>query len=436
MFGGSNPASPEIKGGTMGEFRGYDQNHEETMRLYCRSLPEDHRRRYAAVEALKIGFGGVAYIARVLGMSRRTVYAGIDELERMSDDDHDHPRRPSGGPKRIRRRGGGRPKATQRQAGLEENFEEILEAHSAGSPTDASVRWTDLKPMQLAQALVRRGFEIARNTAAKLLEEAGYRRRSLRKELITGHVDGRERDQQFRFIDALRRQAYGRGNPVLCVDTKKKELLGYLHRSGQCYSTDVQCVYDHDFRHLSKGILVPHGVYDYFDNAGFMTLGTSRETSAFVCDAIALAWVEDRCRRYPDAEEIVLTFDAGGANAVRSLRFKEDLVGLSARLGLPLRIAHYPPYTSKWNPIEHRLFSHVERALRGVMLDCHDTALQAVERTRTQTGLQVKARILDKVYEVGRKCSDSFRDIKDQFIRHDDILGQWNYVVDANGFKT
>ena len=149
-----------------------------------------------------------------------------------------------------------------------------------------------------------------------------------------------------------------------------------------------------------------------------------------------MAWVEDRCRRYPDAEEIVLTFDAGGANAARSLRFKEALVGLSARLGLPLRIAHYPPYTSKWNPIEHRLFSHVERALRGVMLDCHDTALQAVERTRTQTGLQVKARILDKAYEVGRKCSDSFRDIKDQLIRHDDILGQWNYVVDANGFKT
>jgi hypothetical protein len=419
----------------MNEFHGYDQEHEETMRLYGHSLPEDYRRRYAAVEALKIGFGGIAYVARVLGMSRRTVYTGIRELEAMGDDDHEPPQRPSGGAKRIRRRGGGRPKATRRQAGLEENFEEILAAHSAGSPTDASVRWTDLKPMQLAGELLRRGYVIGRNTAAKLLAQAGYRRRSLRKELITGQVDPHQRDQQFRYIDALRRQARVRGNPVLCADTKKKELLGRLHRSGQCYSSDVQYVYDHDFRHLANALLVPHGVYDYFDNAGFMTLGTSRETSAFICDSIALAWEQDRQARYPDAEEIVLTFDCGGANAARSLRFKEDLVTLSSRLGLPLRIAHYPPYTSKWHPIEHRMFSHVERALRGVILDCHETALQAVERTHTQTGLRVKARILDKIYDIGRKCSDTFRDIKDQFIRHDDILGQWNYVVDARGFN-
>jgi hypothetical protein len=419
----------------MSEFHGYDEAHEGTMRLYFDSLPEDHRRRYAAVEALKIGRGGIAYIARVLGMSRRTIYAGIRELEAMSEDGSSPPRRPSGNVKRIRRPGGGRPKATQRQAGLEQTFEDILEAHSAGSPTDPSVVWTDLKPMQLAGELLRHGYEVGRNTAARLLKRAGYRRRSLRKELITGHVDPNERDQQFRYIDALRRQAHARGNPALCIDTKKKELLGPLHRCGQCYSTDVQCVYDHDFRHLANALLVPHGVYDYFDNAGFMTLGTSRETSAFVCDAIALAWEEDRHARYGNAEEIVLTFDAGGANAARSLRFKEDLVALSARLGLPLRIAHYPPYTSKWHPIEHRLFSHVERALQGVILDSHETALKAVRRTRTQTGLHVTARILDKVYDIGRKCSDTFRDIKDNFIRHDSVLAQWNYVVDARGFN-
>lgn len=403
----------------MSEFHGYDQAHEDTMRLYCASLPEDHRRRYAAVEALKIGRGGITYVARVLGMSRRTIYTGMRELEAMDTGEGWPPQRPSGNPKRIRRPGGGRPKASERDEGLKQSFEDILAAHSAGSPTDPRVVWTDLKPMQLVAELLRRGFAIGRNTAAKLMKRAGYRRRSLRKELITGHVDPNERDQQFRHIDALRRRAQARGNPVLCVDTKKKELLGCLHRPGQCYSTDVQCVYDHDFRHLAQGLLVPHGVYDYFDNVGFMTLGTSRETSAFVCDAIALAWEEDRAARYPDAQEIVLTFDCGGANAARSLRFKEDLVALSARLRRPLRIAHYPPYTSKWHPIEHRLFSHVERALRGVILDSHDTALKAVQRTRTQTGLRVQARLLDKVYEIGRKCSDTFRDIKDNFIRHD-----------------
>jgi hypothetical protein len=427
------PSPPPVKG--VNEFTGYDEPHEEFMRIYARSLPEDHRRRYAALEALKIGFGGIAYVARVLGMSRRTIYTGIRELEAMGDDGPDHPHRPSGGAKRIRRRGGGRPKASARHAGLKETVEEILEAHSAGSPTDEAVRWTDLKPLQLAQQLLARGFEIGRNTAAKLLQAAGYRRRSLRKELMTGQVDPAERDHQFRYIDTLRRQARARGVPVLCVDTKKKEPLGYLHRRGRCYSNAAQTVYDHDYRHLATGLLVPHGVYDYHGHAGFITLGISRETSAFVCDAIALAWEEDRAAHYPHTQEIILTFDCGGANAARSLRFKEDLVALSRRLGLRLRVAHYPPYTSKWHPIEHRLFSQVERSLSGVILDSPQTALQAIVRTRTQTGLTVTARILDGVYELGRKCSDTFHDIKDQFIRHDAVLGKWNYVVDANGFS-
>jgi hypothetical protein len=417
----------------MNEFSGYDEDHEETMLLYYRSLPEDHRRRYAAVEALKIGYGGIAYIARLLGMSRRTIYTGIRELQAMQTEDHDPPQRPSGDPMRIRRPGGGRTPEAERQAGLPEAFDAVLEAHSAGSPTDETVRWTDLKPMQLAHELLDRGFEIARNTAAKLLDDAGYRRRSLRKELITGYVDPDARDQQFRKINALRYKARANGNPVLCVDTKKKELIGFLHRPGQCYSTAPQGVYDHDFRHLGKGLLVPHGVYDYFANVGFMTLGTSRETSAFVCEAITLAWEEEFRTHYPHASEIVLTFDAGGANSVHGLRFKEDLIALSQRLRLPLRIAHYPPYTSKWHPIEHRLFSQVERSLRGVMLDRYETALETVQRTRTETGLRVTARLLDKVYELGQKCSDTFREIKDRFIRHDDILGQWNYVVDARG---
>jgi len=416
-------------------FPGYEKSHEREMRTYFLSLPEDHRRRYAALEARKIGFGGVAYIASVLGISRQTIYAGMSELDEMGKDDPEHPRRPSGSEGRVRRPGGGRPKAVERQEGLETMAECILEAHSAGSPTDENVRWTDLKPLQLACELVDRGFEIGRNTAAKLLEQAGFRRRSLRKELITGYVDPYQRDQQFRHIDELRRRCLAQGIPVLCVDTKKKETLGTLYRPGQCYSTDTQYVYDHDFRHLASGTLVPHGVYDFFENVGFMTLGTSRETSEFVCDAIALAWELEFCQSYRDAPEILLTFDAGGANSIRSLRFKEDLIDLSRRLGLPLRIAHYPPYTSKWHPIEHRLFSQVERALHGVILDSSQTALEAIQRTHTTTGLRVTARILDRAYALGRKCSDTFKDIRDKFIRHDNIRGEWNYLVDANGFS-
>ena len=416
----------------MNEFTGYGAVHEETMRLYCRSLPEDHRRRYAAIEALKIGYGGVAYVARVLGMSRRTIHTGISELEQMGNDDPENPQRPSGDAQRTRRPGGGRPPITERKPLLKSALQEVLDVHSAGSPTDERVRWTDLKPMQLAQRLLERGIEVRRNTAAALLDQAGFRRRALCKELITGQVDPQARDRQFRHIAALRRLARQRGIPVLSIDTKKKEPLGTLHRPGQCYSTAPQAVFDHDFGHLADGRLVPHGVYDVHANVGFITLGTSRETSAFVCDAVALAWEVLFSPMYPDAAELILLCDCGGANAARSLRFKEDMIELTRHLGLRVRIAHYPPYTSKWNPIEHRLFSQVERTWSGVMLDSPETALKTVERTRTQTGLQVTARILDKAYEIGRKCSDTFRDIKDRFIRHDDVLGEWNYVIDGN----
>jgi hypothetical protein len=415
------------------EFAGYEAVHEEAMRLYCRSLPEDHRRRYAAIEALKIGYGGIAYVARVLGMSRRTIHTGIRELEQMGNDDPDQPQRPSGGANRVRRPGGGRTPIGQRKPQLKSLLHEILEADSAGSPTDERVRWTDLKPLQLAQRLFEHGIEVSRNTAATLLDQAGFRRRALCKELITGHVDPHERDRQFRSIAALRRLARQRGIPVLSIDTKKKEPLGTLHRPGQCYSSAPQVVFDHDFSHLADGRLVPHGVYDVHENVGFITLDASRETSAFVCDAFALAWESLFQAMYPAATELILLCDCGGANAARSLRFKEDVIELSRRLGVRVRIAHYPPYTSKWNPIERRLFSQVERAWSGVMPDSPETALQRVDNIRTQTGLRVTARLLDKVYRIGRKCADTFRDVKDRFIRHDDVRGQWNHVIDANG---
>ncbi|WPL14132.1 ISAzo13 family transposase [Thiorhodovibrio litoralis] len=415
----------------MNEFPGYGPAHEQLMRRYSRSLPEDHRRRYAAVEAEKIGYGGVAYVARVLGMSRATVHSGLRELEEF---DSDHPQRPSGDPQRVRRPGAGRPPRLETDPGAEETFKEVMEAHSAGSPTDERVRWSDLNPGRLAQELLERGIAISRNTAAAWLEQAGFRPRALRKELVTGVVDPQERDTQFRYIAELRRQAYQQDIPVFSVDTKKKELLGALHRRGTCYSSEEQYVYDHDFRHLADGVLVPHGVYDCARNLAFMTLGTSRETSAFVCDAIALAWLTCFQTLYPSAREALLLFDCGGANAARSLRFKEDLIDLSARLGLRLRIAHYPPYTSKWNPIEHRLFSQIERRWRGVILDTPQKALSTLEQTRTKTGLHVVGQILDQCYEIGRTCSETFRSIKDNFIRHDTVLGGWNYVVDANGF--
>mgnify|MGYP000235057507 CR=1 FL=1 len=410
----------------MSTFTGYGAAHKDTMRIYCASLPEDHRRCYAA---LKIVRSGITFVTSVSKMSRRTLYTGIWELEAMDTGDGGSPSRSSVGPQRVRRRGGGRPKATARQPGLQSTCERILETNSVGSPTNPDVVWTHFKSMQLATALVRCGFDIGRNIAARLLEGAGYQRRALRKELITGHVDLLARDCQFYQINDLRRQAHAAGNPVLCVDMKKKALLGYLHRPGQCYGTGIQRAYDHDFRHLAEGHRVPQGAYDAFNHHGFITLGTSRATSAFVCDAVAPAWNETFWHNGPRATEIVLTFDAGGANAVRSLSLEEDLIALSRRLGLPVCIAHDPPYTSKWHPIEHCLFSQFERGLRGVMLDSPPTALNAIQRVSTQTGLSAVATILNRVYEIGRKCCDGFHEAKDLFIHHDAVLRQRNSLV-------
>ena len=214
------------------------------MRLHYRSLREKHRRRYAAVEALKIGYGGVAYVARVLGTSRRTLYAGIRELEQMGDGDGDHAQRPSGAAKRVRRRGGGRRPMLDGEPELSATLHEVLEAHNAGSPTDEHVRWTDLKHGQLAQELLEHGVRICRSIAAAWLQQARFRRRALRQELITGAVDPEQRDAQFRRIAPLRRLARQRGVLVFSIDTKTKELLGKLHRPGQCYGSAVREVYD------------------------------------------------------------------------------------------------------------------------------------------------------------------------------------------------
>jgi hypothetical protein len=416
----------------MNKFSGYTEAQEQEMRVFFRSLPEDHRRRYAAVEAHKIGFGGIAYISQVLGVARGTIYDGLRELAQMSESEDPH--RPSG-EGRIRRPGAGRPKETACRGGLEAAAQEVLETHSAGSPTDAQVKWTDLKPLAFAVALGQRGYEVCRNTAADLLEGAGFAPRKLRKELITGYVDPGERNRQFEHIAALRASYQERGLPVFGVDTKKKELLGLLHRPGACYSTGAQKVYDHDYRHLATGVAIPQGIYDYAENFGFLTLGTSHETGALITDALARCWHWYGRFRYPQAKELLLTFDAGGANSVRSPLFREDLLTLSERLGLRLRIAHYPPYTSKWHPIEHRLFSQVEGALRGIIPDSIETVRAAIQRTTTQTGLRVKTYILEKVYPLGRKCSAVFKDIQDAYILRHDFLGKWNYTVDAAGVK-
>jgi len=248
------------------------------------------------------------------------------------------------------------------------------------------------------------------------------------KSLATGEVDPERRNAQFENIAQLREDYQQRGLPVLSVDTKKKEFLGGLYRGGKLYSQNGEPLkrYDHDFPYLAEGKLVPHGIYDLHANTGFVTIGTSAETSAFVARCLGRWWNYRGRYDYPDAGEVLLLMDAGGANAARSIQFKHELLKLATLTGLTIRVAHYPPYCSKWNPIEHRLFPHVQRSIQGIYLDSAETMKRCIEeRATTSTGLKTKAYILDQEFERGVKedipLPEGFP------LERAVILPEWNY---------
>ena len=204
-------------------------------------------------------------------------------------------------------------------------------------------------------------------------------------------------------------------------------MIGPFYRDGHTYTTDTLRVYDHDWPHLADGVAIPHGLYDLNQNKGYVQLGTSRDTSEFACDSIYHWWTQHGDNDYPTATSILLLCDAGGSNSARHYIFKEDLQLLANDLGIEIRIAHYPPYTSKYNPIEHRLFAQISRTCRGAILDSLESFRDLIAQTSTKTGLSVVSTIIDAVYETGRKASDTFK--AQMPIRFDDYLPQWNYVA-------
>ena len=219
------------------------------------------------------------------------------------------------------------------------------------------------------------------------------------------------------------------GNPIISVDTKKKEHIGNLFRDGKVYTTETVEVFDHDFPSLAEGVAIPHTVYDIARNEAYVSLGTSRDTSEFSCDSLRHWWLNYGILYYPLATSILMLMDGGGSNSSRHFIFKQDLQALADEIGIEIRIAHYPPYTSKWNPIEHRVFPHITRALQGIILTSHQLTKELIEKATTKTGLKVFACISNKVYKTGRKAMEGFKEsMRIVFDKH---LGQWNYVAMA-----
>jgi hypothetical protein len=234
-----------------------------------------------------------------------------------------------------------------------------------------------------------------------------------------------QRNEQFENIARLKAAYEVAGQPVISMDTKKKELLGNFYRTGYGYSQTALAVYDHDFTSFAEGVVIPHGIYDVHHNTGYINLGTSKDTSDFACDRLRNWWYHQGQYDYPEATSLLILCDGGGSNNAHHYLFKADLQRLAEEIGLEIRIAHYPPYTSKYNPIDHRLFSHVTRACQGSVFTSLQWVKHLMEQTKTQQGLTVIVQIIDKVYQTGRKVADEF--IDNMPIVFDDYLPQWNY---------
>lgn len=312
---------------------------------------------------------------------------------------------------------------------MEENFLRVLHERTAGDPMRQEVRWTDLTFEQIAGHLAEAGTPVSVPVVKQLLRKHGYVKRKAQKSKAMGqHPD---RNQQFEKIARLKQEYLKAGNPILSIDTKKKELLGNFYREGHLLTQGVIETFDHDFPSAASGVIIPHGIYDVRRNDGHVNLGTSHDTGEFACDSIE-RWWESRGRRlYPRATSILLLCDGGGSNSASQYLFKEDLQRLVDRLGIEIRVAHYPPYTSKYNPVEHRLFPHLTRACQGVIFESVELVKELMEKAKTSTGLRVTVEILDKVYRTGRKYTKEFKD--NMRIVFDEILPRWNYRVVPSG---
>lgn len=395
----------------------YSPEMEETMRRFYNSLNERERRRFAGFEALRLGRGGRRYIARVLGCSRNTVSRGAQEVSGLSQGEV---------ASRIRQKGGGRkPYTVCWGTQLDEAFLAVLRQHTAGDPMNETVRWTNLTQGEIVAALRQdHGIVVSKFVVGKLLKKHNYRRRKAQKK-VTLKKEIKNRNEQFENIARLRAEYEAAGNPIVSLDTKKKELLGNLYRDGHLYTLEELQTYDHDFPSYAEGVIIPHGIYDLQRNTGYIQLGTSHDTSEFACDSFRHWWYTYGHQNYPHATSILVLCDGGGSNSARHYLFKQDLQALADEIGVEIRIAHYPPYCSKYNPIEHRFFPHVTRACQGVIFTSIDLVKELMARTNTTTGLNAFVHIIDKVYETGRKVAVDFKE--NMRIVFDDFLPQWNY---------
>jgi hypothetical protein len=401
----------------------YPPEIEKGMKLFADSLRENDRRRYAALEAAKLGHGGIEYVAKVLDIDPKTVQRGRRDLEALADQPQD----------RVRKKGGGRKRRLDQDPQIDDDFHQVLVEHTAGSPTEESLIWTNLTKTEIVDLMQECGSYVSVHIVDQLLGRYDYhQRKALKMVPMSRHPD---RDRQFGTIARLKREYLDSPNPILSIDLKARELLGNFFRSGPLWTRQTIRVFDHDFAEFAQGVVLPHGIYDLKRNRGYIHLGTSHDTSEFACDSLKDWWERFGRAADPEAHSILLLCDGGGSNPAdndngQAYLFRTDVQRLVNDLGLEIRVAHYPPYASKYNPIEHRLFPHLTRVCRGVIFQNIAVVAELMRKASTRTGLSVVVDILDKVYEIGRKVSQATKDAV-KLVR-DTVLPRWNYRILPN----
>jgi hypothetical protein len=316
-------------------------------------------------------------------------------------------------------------KRTESEPELERNLKSVLEVRTAGDPDKEGVMWTDLSPRQIADAVTDLGTPVSPPVVQAWLEEQRLARRKIKKVIEGGRNP--DRDAQFQRIAGLKTEYSAAKNPVFSIDTKAKEHLGQLFRKGRVWTQQAFRAFDHDFPSWATGVIIPHGIYDLARNRGHINIGLSRDTSQFACDSFRWYWNRIGQRCYPEATSILWLCDCGGSNSAAHYIFKQDLQDLVNDLGIEIRVAHYPSYCSKYNPIERRFFPHIARACQGILFDSIDTVVRLMRKASTTQGLQTTVNVIRRVYETGREVADDFKDT--MTILFDDLLPKWNYLV-------
>src|SRR6516165_12364111 len=382
----------------------------------AQDLDERGRRRWAASEALSLGWGGIVAVAAATGISDRTIRNGVTEL----NDPHPLP------PDRRRRPGGGRASRTTEQPGLVTALQRLVEPGSRGDP-QSPLRWTCKSTRRLARELTAQGHPVGPTTVRRLLKEAGYSLQANRK--TREGQSHAHRDAQFRHIHRRVRSQQRRGQPTISVDTKKKETLGNLKNPGTTWRPRgrPRQVETHDFPDPRKGRAVPYGVYDLRHNEAWVSVGISSDTADFAVGAIRCWWRRLGRRRHPGAGRLLITADSGGSNGSRNRLWKAQLQALSNATGLEIEVCHFPPGTSKWNKVEHRLFCHVTRNWQGQPLETYEVVVSLISATMTEAGLKVYAELDATKYEKGRKVPDE--EFTKLNIKPSRFHGEWNYVI-------